>query len=333
MRKITVSLLSLAISHVVYAADIVIEEKSLSQPKTQAAPVTKPIQAQALSNEVNPSLQWQLYQQVQQLQQEVRDLRGQLEVQANIIERMKQDARSRYLDLDQRITDLKNRPQPEVANTTPSTTPTATITTTTTTVNTATATNPTTATPTTEATTATTPPVVNPDDDKRAYFAAYQTFKTGGPNKAINPMRNFIKTYPQSTFIPSAYYWLGEFYLAASPADVNNAKKSFRIVVDNYADAPKAASAMLKLASFADVDGKTQDAVKLMLRIVKEFPKSEEATAAKAYLSAQNVAIPEEKKAKPSTTKSELKDNKKVNETDKKTATPAKKEDSKTKTP
>ncbi|HNL35942.1 MAG TPA: YbgF trimerization domain-containing protein [Agitococcus sp.] len=333
MRKITVSLLSLAISHVVYAADIVIEEKSLSQPKTQAAPVTKPIQAQALSNEVNPSLQWQLYQQVQQLQQEVRDLRGQLEVQANIIERMKQDARSRYLDLDQRITDLKNRPQPEVANTTPSTTPTATTTTTTTTVNAATATNPTTATPTTEATTATTPPVVNPDDDKRAYFAAYQTFKTGGPNKAINPMRNFIKTYPQSTFIPSAYYWLGEFYLAASPADVNNAKKSFRIVVDNYADAPKAASAMLKLASFADVDGKTQDAVKLMLRIVKEFPKSEEATAAKAYLSAQNVAIPEEKKVKPSTTKSELKDNKKVNETEKKPATSAKKEDSKTKTP
>lgn len=333
MRKITVSLLSLAISHVVYAADIVIEEKSLSQPKTQAAPVTKPIQAQALSNEVNPSLQWQLYQQVQQLQQEVRDLRGQLEVQANIIERMKQDARSRYLDLDQRITDLKNRPQPEVANTTPSITPTATTTTTTTTVNAATATNPTTAPPTTEATTATTPPVVNPDDDKRAYFAAYQTFKTGGPNKAINPMRNFIKTYPQSTFIPSAYYWLGEFYLAASPADVNNAKKSFRIVVDNYADAPKAASAMLKLASFADVDGKTQDAVKLMLRIVKEFPKSEEATAAKAYLSAQNVAIPEEKKVKPSTTKSELKDNKKVNETDKKPATSAKKEDSKTKTP
>ncbi|HMU86728.1 MAG TPA: YbgF trimerization domain-containing protein [Agitococcus sp.] len=333
MRKITVSLLSLAISHVVYAADIVIEEKSLSQPKTQAAPVTKPIQAQALSNEVNPSLQWQLYQQVQQLQQEVRDLRGQLEVQANIIERMKQDARSRYLDLDQRITDLKNRPQPEVANTTPSTTPTATTTTTTTTINAATATNPTTATPTTEATTATTPPVVNPDDDKRAYFAAYQTFKTGGPNKAINPMRNFIKTYPQSTFIPSAYYWLGEFYLAASPADVNNAKKSFRIVVDNYADAPKAASAMLKLASFADVDGKTQDAVKLMLRIVKEFPKSEEATAAKAYLSAQNVAIPEEKKVKPSTTKSELKDNKKVNETEKKPATSAKKEDSKTKTP
>lgn len=291
MHKITLSLLSLALSHVVYAGDIVIEEKSLSQAKTQTEPVTKPIQAQ--TTDTAPSLQWQLYQQVQQLQQEVRDLRGQLEVQANIIERMKQDARSRYLDLDQRITELKNRPQPEVinaipANTTTTDTPTATTVT------------------ATETTTTPTAPVVNPDDDKRAYFAAYQTFKTGGPNKAINPMRNFITTYPQSTFIPSAYYWLGEFYLAASPADVNNAKKSFRVVVEKYADAPKAASAMLKLASFADVDGKTQEAIKYMLRIVKEFPQSDEAKAAKAYLNAQNVSIPEDKKAK-TTPKTEVK--------------------------
>lgn len=312
MHKITLSLLGLAMSHTVYAADIVIEEKSLSQNKTQTAPVTKPIQAQ--SADTAPSLQWQLYQQVQQLQQEVRDLRGQLEVQANIIERMKQDARSRYLDLDQRITELKNRPQPEIVNTTATTSTEAPTVTTTT------------ATPTTETTT-TTVPVVNPDDDKRAYFAAYQTFKTGGPNKAINPMRNFITTYPQSTFIPSAYYWLGEFYLAASPADVNNAKKSFRVVVEKYADAPKAASAMLKLASFADVDGKTQEAIKYMLRIVKEFPQSEEAKAAKAYLNAQNVTIPEDKKAK-TTPKTEIK---KSSDTDKKPVSSSKKEESKTK--
>lgn len=109
-------------------------------------------------------------------------------------------------------------------------------------------------------------------------------------------MRNFIKNYPQSTYIPSAYYWLGEFYLAASPADVNNAKKSFKIVIDNYIDSPKASAAMLKLASFADVDGKTTEAIKLMQRIIKEFPQSEEAKAAKVYLTAQKVAVPDDKK-------------------------------------
>ncbi len=269
MYKFTASVLCFAICQASFAAGIVIEEKSLSQsptPATVTAPVT--------TVESTPTMQLQLYQKVQQLQQEVRELNGALEVQANIIERMKQDARNRYLDLDQRITELNNRAAAAETS--------------------AAATSATTAATATTETKEATP--INPDDDKRDYYAAYQTFKNGGPNKAINPMRNFIKTYPQSTYIPSAYYWLGEFYLAASPADVNNAKKSFKIVVDNYADSAKASAALLKLASFADVDGKTQDAIKYMQRIIKEFPQSDEAKAAKVYLTAQKISVPEDKK-------------------------------------
>ena len=284
-----------------YGADIVIEEKSLSAPiQVKALPTTQPLQSQAITADTTPSMQWQIYQQVQQLQQEVRDLRGQLEVQGNIIERMKQDARSRYLDLDQRITQLKNTPPVVITDTTNTTTTTPIVTP-----------------PATTDTTVVAAP--NPDDEKRAYFAAYEVFKTGGPNKAINPMRNFIKNYPHSSFTPSAYYWLGEFYLAASPADVANAKKSFKIVTEQYADTPKAAAALLKLGSFADVDGKTQEAIKYMLLIVKNFPNTPEANAAKSYLSAQNVPIPVEKvKAKTDTTKATSTDNKP------KTTTPAK---------
>jgi len=293
MYKISAFMLALAATSAAYAADVVVEEKSLSNTpaQTQALPAAKPLQSQALAD-TTPSMQWQIYQQVQQLQQEVRDLRGQLEVQANVIERMKQDARSRYLDLDQRITQLKNTPtvNPDGTATIIASQPSVTIT-------------PPPLTTATETPVVTTPPVANPDDEKRAYFSAYEVFKTGGPNKAINPMRNFIKTYPQSTFTPSAYYWLGEFYLAASPADVANAKKSFKIVVEQYPEAPKAATALLKLGSFADGDGKTQEAIKYMLALVKQFPRSEEAKAAKSYLSAQNVPIPAEKvKAKPSGT-------------------------------
>jgi tol-pal system protein YbgF len=279
MYKFTASVLCFAICQASFAAGIVIEEKSLSKSSTP-----EPVAAPVINVESSPTIQWQLYQKVQQLQQEVRELNGALEVQANIIERMKQDARNRYLDLDQRITELNNRAATAQASAAANTAAT----------NSATAT----ATATTEtSTTVATPAPVNPDDDKRAYYAAYQTFKNGGPNKAINPMRNFIKTYPQSTFIPSAYYWLGEFYLAASPADVNNAKKSFKIVIDNYADSAKAAAALLKLASFADVDAKTQDAIKYMQRIIKEFPQSDEAKAAKVYLTAQKISVPEDKKA------------------------------------
>ncbi len=294
---VTVASFNMSISH---AADIVIEEKSLSAPiQVKALPASHPLQSQATIADSTPSMQWQIYQQVQQLQQEVRDLRGQLEVQGNIIDRMKQDARSRYLDLDQRITQLKNTP-PLVAETA-STTPVVVATT-------ATTTAPMT---TTDATAVVTP---NPDEEKRVYLAAYEIYKTGGPNKAINPMRNFIKTYPHSTFTPNAYYWLGEFYLGASPSDVVNAKKCFKIVTEQYADSPKAAAALLKLGSFADGDGKTQEAIKYMLLVVKSFPNTPEANAAKSYLSAQNVPIPAEKsKPKP--------DNSKVTSSDSKAKT------------
>ncbi|MDO8417464.1 MAG: YbgF trimerization domain-containing protein [Agitococcus sp.] len=294
MYKISAVVLAVATFSIAtsYGADIVIEEKSLSAPiQVKALPTTQPLQSQAITADTTPSMQWQIYQQVQQLQQEVRDLRGQLEVQGNIIDRMKQDARSRYLDLDQRITQLKNTPPVVITDTTNTTTTTIVTP------------------PATTDTTVVAAP--NPDDEKRAYFAAYEVFKTGGPNKAINPMRNFIKNYPHSSFTPSAYYWLGEFYLAASPADVANAKKSFKIVSEQYADTPKAAAALLKLGSFADVDGKTQEAIKYMLLIVKNFPNTPEANAAKSYLSAQNVPIPVEKvKVKTDTTKATTTDTK-----------------------
>ena len=276
MYKFTASVLCFAICQASFAAGIVIEEKSLSK-----SPTPEPVAAPVINVESTPTMQWQLFQKVQQRQQELRELNGALEVQANIIERMKQDARNRYLDLDQRITELNNRTTAAEASAAANAAANNSATTSASTA-------------TTESKPEATP--VNPDDDKRDYYAAYQTFKNGGPNKAINPMRNFIKTYPQSAYIPSAYYWLGEFYLAASPADVNNAKKSFKIVVDNYADSAKASAALLKLASFADVDGKTPDAIKYMQRIIKEFPQSDEAKAAKVYLTAQKISVPEDKK-------------------------------------
>ncbi|HEX5277454.1 MAG TPA: tol-pal system protein YbgF [Fluviicoccus sp.] len=258
-------------------AEVPVDEKPLSGAvQTRPVAPAQPLQSQSMDSA--PSMQWDLYQQVQQLQQEIRQLRGQLEVQSNQIERLKQDARSRYLDLDQRITQLGVR----VA------TPPATATDTS-------ATQAAVVTPPPE----TVKPVPTVEDEKRAYFAAYEVFRSGGPNKAINPMRDFIKTFPQSTYIPGAYYWLGEFYLAASPADVNNARKSFRILVEQFPDAPKVPSALLKLASLADVDGKTADAARYLGDILKRFPASAEAASAKQWLKDHNLPIPKpEGKAK-----------------------------------
>lgn len=303
------SLLVAAITTSAYA-EVQVEEKPLSAAvKTQPLTSGQPLQSQSLDNTA-PSAQWELYQQVQQLQQEVRNLRGQLEVQANQIDKLKQDARSRYLDLDQRLSQMNSRvgslqQTVEQQNTNNNTTPTNTATppagmavtslnTTTTTpvaaTPAATTTQPT-ATPTPDSTT----PTVNPDDDKKAYFSAYEVFRSGGPNKAINPMRNFIKNYPQSSYIPSAYYWLGEFYLAASPADMNNAQKAFKIVAEQFPDTPKVPAALYKLASLADVNSKVNDAAKYMQDIIKHHSSSPEAALARNYLQEHNIPVADKK--------------------------------------
>lgn len=278
MRKLAL-LVSALTAAVTVHAEVPVEEKPLSGAvQTRPVQTAQPLQSKAIDG--NPAVQWDLYQQVQQLQQEIRQLRGLVEVQSNQIERLKQDARTRYVDLDQRINQLGSRipvdaAAPAVAPVT-ATTP-AVVTT-----------------PVVEA-----PKTPSPDDEKKAYFSAYEVYRSGGPNKAINPMREFIKTYPQSTYIPGAYYWLGEFYLAASPADVNNARKSFRILIEQFPDAPKAPSALYKLASLADVDGKTSDAARYLQDILKRFPASPEAASARLWLKEHNItpAVPE--KAKP----------------------------------
>lgn len=278
MRKLALLVSALTTALTVHA-EVPVEEKPLSGAvQTRPVQTAQPLQSKAIDG--NPAVQWDLYQQVQQLQQEIRQLRGLVEVQSNQIERLKQDARTRYVDLDQRINQLGSRipvdaAAPAVAPVT-ATTP-AVVTT-----------------PVVEA-----PKTPSPDDEKKAYFSAYEIYRSGGPNKAINPMREFIKTYPQSTYIPGAYYWLGEFYLAASPADVNNARKSFRILIEQFPDAPKAPSALYKLASLADVDGKTSEAARYLQDILKRFPASPEAASARLWLKEHNItpAVPEKAKA------------------------------------
>jgi len=62
----------------------------------------------AAAQDTDPSVTANLVLQVQELQDEVRMLRGQLEQANTEIENLKRRQRDQYLDLDQRISDLRN---------------------------------------------------------------------------------------------------------------------------------------------------------------------------------------------------------------------------------
>lgn len=249
---------------------------------TASAPATAPAAAKAPAG----GAMWEQYTQVEQLQQQIQQLQGLIEQQGFQIEKLQNDLRVRYTDLDQRlsaqqdiITDLQHATQPGGAGAGTATPPGA------------------------SPGTATAPASATTEEEKRAYLAAYDTFRAGGPDKAIPPMLAFVKRYPNSTFVPSAYYWLGEFYLNASTPDQAAAQKQFDIVLANYPTSPKAAAALYKTGAILDLRGKPLEAKKRMQELLEKYPKSPEASLAQSYLDALETAskpAAEEPKAKSS---------------------------------
>lgn len=252
MRLFLVTLLTTATAT---QAAIVVEDRSLSSPpKAVAVALPSPpvIESETTADDSSGNSDWNMYTEFQQLQQEVSQLRGQLEQQAHLIEKLQSDLRTRYMDLDQRLTGLQEQQKaPAVAATTEPAAASATI-----------------------------------EEEKKAYLAAYETFRAGGADKAIPPMLAFVKRYPNSSFAPNAWYWLGEFYLNASTPDPVSARKHFETVLTNYADNARAPAALYKIGSILDLQGKPQEAAQKMKDLLAKYPKSAEAALAESYLKA-----------------------------------------------
>jgi tol-pal system protein YbgF len=273
MNRLPFAALSLLLTAVTGAhAEIAIEERSLSTPTrpaaaaASAAPATGAAPGGVAATSSNAL--WDQYQQLQQLQQQLGQLQGMVEQQGFLIEKLQNDLRVRYTDLDQRLTAQQEMQQQaggaaaampaDPAGAVPAGGGTATGT--------------------------------SVEEEKRAYLAAYDTFRAGGPDKAIPPMLAFVKRYPHSSFTPGAYYWLGEFYLNASTPDPDAAQKQFDMVLKEYPNSPKAAAALYKTAAILDLRGKTADARQKMLELKSKYPQSPEAGLADNYLQALEAA-------------------------------------------
>ncbi|MBQ0714106.1 MAG: tetratricopeptide repeat protein [Paraperlucidibaca sp.] len=201
----------------------------------------------------NPA--WDMFQQLEGLRTTVASLQGRVEEQQQVIDRLKEDSRARYTDLDQRIGLLEQSMGPAPIN------PGAAA-----------------ATPAAAAT------LADIETQKQAYLAAYQSFRSDGPAAAIGSMNAFISQYPDSVFVANAYYWLGEFHLAETPANLDAASAQFNRVIKEYEGSPKVASSYYKLGTIADLRNQRNEARQLMQTVVNRFSDSAEAGLAKSYL-------------------------------------------------
>jgi len=101
-------------------------------------------------------------------------------------------------------------------------------------------------------------------------------------DEAITAFQNFIKTYPDSTYVPNANYWLGQLNFNKGKKD--DATFYFASVVKNYPKSPKAPDAMLKVGIIMQDKGDTAKAKAVYQQVVKQYPGSEGAKQAQKRL-------------------------------------------------
>ena len=211
--------------------------------------------------------------QVQELQDEVRMLRGRLEEQSTELENLKRRQRDQYLDLDQRISDMRNAqpvsgPGPAVSRSTSQ------------------------------------PPVVSPSEDtpevrapmttpsqvtaldqpqvqsqaapataaeeKAAYDHAFQALKELRYADAAEDFQAFLQRYPNSEYADNAQYWLGESYYVTRNYDI--ALNAFQTLINRFPDSPKSPDALLKIG-YTHYELKQWDAARQALtRVQQEYP-------------------------------------------------------------
>ena len=159
-----------------------------------------------------------LLQQLETLQTELRNLRGQIEVQANEIERLKARQRDLLADIDRRVTELERRgvstPAPETAPAAEGAPPG----------------------PAGQAASA---------QEQKDYDAAFSLMKQGNYDRAAKGFRDFTVKYPQSALRGNAQYWLGEAYYVTR--DFRKSLTEFARLMSEHPKSPKMPDALLKI--------------------------------------------------------------------------------------
>ncbi len=120
-------------------------------------------------------------------------------------------------------------------------------------------------------------------EEKRDYEAALGVFRKGDFAGAQNLFVEFIKRYPNSGYNPSALFWLGNAQYATR--NYKEAVINFKSLIGRAPDHLRAPEAALSIANCQIELKDTRAARKTLEDLIKVYPQSEAAVAAKERLS------------------------------------------------
>ena len=249
-----------------------------------------------------------MLQQIQRLQQEVTDLRGQLEVNQYELEKLKERQHKLYTDLDERLTRM-DKPSAETTATAESTPPLEVITPvenvtaagteadTTLTLETVTP-----DTPETDATvagmeesaedeemippmeeqpgsdTAQTQQPESPLVAQSQYQAAFGLLRNADYDQAIVEFNKFLAKYPDSKYSDNAQYWMGEAYYVTRR--FNDAITEYMKLISNYPESQKVPNGLLKIGYSYYELGQKEEGKRILQDLIERYPESSAASDA-----------------------------------------------------
>ena len=209
---------------------------------------------------------------LQRLQQEVQQLRGEIELQNHTVDELKQQQRDLYLDLDGRIGRLQKAPL--ASNTS----------------------KPVVVAPPTPQPVAVSPPPVaqpvvpvkppavasDPALEESTYQSAFNQLKQGQYAESIVAFKQFLQAYPNGNYTDNAQYWLGEASYVTR--DFKQSLADFDLLLQRYPDSSKVPGALLKSGYIHYEQKSWQQARSVLQRLVDNYPASSEARLARKRL-------------------------------------------------
>ena len=133
-------------------------------------------------------------------------------------------------------------------------------------------------------------PRSNSPDAEAAYRDAFALLKAGQYEQSIAAFNSYLQQYPASPYADNAQYWLGEAYyvLRQYPPAIAEYQK----LVAGYPDSLKQSQAMLKIGYSYDKLGQQEQAASELLQLKQKFPGSAAARLAEEQLQRMRVKSP-----------------------------------------
>ena len=120
-------------------------------------------------------------------------------------------------------------------------------------------------------------------DEKRDFEAALAVFRAGKFADAKTAFAGFVRQYPRSGYVPSARFWLGNAQYTAR--EYKEAIGNFKMLLSEAPGHARAPEAALSIANCQIELKETRTARKTLEDLLRDYPQSEAAVAAKERLS------------------------------------------------